>query len=733
MNGKYSLIYDIDNNTFDSISDLAFNSQITKTFQGNVEKLNFDKGKINIDFKKDFTELNFIFFENDSKAKVLYRVENTEYRKKYLEIIISEIKLKKIKTFWPEFYKVSVKKWLSKNVSGDINKLNLKVNYDKQGFTENSLLGFNFSNTQIRYSEDRPLVTDLEGNAAFDGREFKFNIFSGLSDKLILNNATIKLSNFDQETEMADIQLEITGNNYNLINYLKKISFNSESIKKISKFNGDPILKLNLKFPLLIDLKFGDIEYVGQLSYNNAKITNFFQKYNLEKVNIVVDVLSDRFDYVGTANFQKMNIKFSGIEHLNETIDFQNNLKININFDPIIFNDYFPDFVKDKNGFLPLSIMYKYNLKNENYLVEGGGEMKKLSAFFPIFNLNHNYNEGNLQFIFSGKKGSKEKFELKIDTKDLNLFAEYTIFNNQLNEIIFHSIKSPSQDFSALIRKNVDFWQADFLGSNLNLEEVLENTNSIENNSLPVRFNVNTNNLVLKKKKIAVSSCNGIFENSNFSKLDLNFNTLKSKKNNIRIYDENGDKKLSIISDNASEFLNVFEINPNLKSGSLSVQAKRDNNKNYIGSIEMTNFVAYDTPFFAKILTLFSLDGIEQKLKDGGIFFDKLNSNYLYSRGDIKFSDGIIRGSDLGLTFQGDFNSKTDNFVANGTFIPAYTINTLLTSLPVVGDIITAGSPEDGILAASFKLKKENEKFDINFNPISVLVPSLIRNLLKIE
>ena len=112
-------------------------------------------------------------------------------------------------------------------------------------------------------------------------------------------------------------------------------------------------------------------------------------------------------------------------------------------------------------------------------------------------------------------------------------------------------------------------------------------------------------------------------------------------------------------------------------------------------------------------------------------FFDKLNSNYLYSRGDIKFSDGIIRGSDLGLTFQGDFNSKTDNFVANGTFIPAYTINTLLTSLPVVGDIITAGSPEDGILAASFKLKKENEKFDINFNPISVLVPSLIRNLFK--
>ena len=32
-----------------------------------------------------------------------------------------------------------------------------------------------------------------------------------------------------------------------------------------------------------------------------------------------------------------------------------------------------------------------------------------------------------------------------------------------------------------------------------------------------------------------------------------------------------------------------------------------------------------------------------------------------------------------------------------GTFVPAYTLNTLLTDLPIVGDIITAGSPEEGI------------------------------------
>ena len=48
-----------------------------------------------------------------------------------------------------------------------------------------------------------------------------------------------------------------------------------------------------------------------------------------------------------------------------------------------------------------------------------------------------------------------------------------------------------------------------------------------------------------------------------------------------------------------------------------------------------------------------------------------------------------------------------DFFLTTGTIIPAYTLNTLITNFPIVGDIITAGSPEDGLLGASFKITKE--------------------------
>ena len=68
--------------------------------------------------------------------------------------------------------------------------------------------------------------------------------------------------------------------------------------------------------------------------------------------------------------------------------------------------------------------------------------------------------------------------------------------------------------------------------------------------------------------------------------------------------------------------------------------------------------------------------------------------------------------------------------MTTGSIIPAYTINTLLTKFPIVGEIITAGSPEDGLIGAKFKVEKIEGEYDISYNPISVFVPNVIKNFL---
>ena len=81
------------------------------------------------------------------------------------------------------------------------------------------------------------------------------------------------------------------------------------------------------------------------------------------------------------------------------------------------------------------------------------------------------------------------------------------------------------------------------------------------------------------------------------------------------------------------------------------------------------------------------------------------------------------------MSFDTVIGFEDDYFLTTGTIIPAYTLNTLLTNFPIVGDIITAGSPEDGLLVRILKLKKRRE-YEMSYNPISVFVPNILKNFL---
>ena len=112
----------------------------------------------------------------------------------------------------------------------------------------------------------------------------------------------------------------------------------------------------------------------------------------------------------------------------------------------------------------------------------------------------------------------------------------------------------------------------------------------------------------------------------------------------------------------------------------------------YKGIIAGKDFVFLDAPFLADFISIFSLKGLAQKLKDGGIIFEDLNAKYEFSDGKLRIIDSLIKGSELGIQFDSVVGFDNDYFLTTGSIIPAYTINTLLTKFPIVGEIITAGS-----------------------------------------
>ncbi len=62
--------------------------------------------------------------------------------------------------------------------------------------------------------------------------------------------------------------------------------------------------------------------------------------------------------------------------------------------------------------------------------------------------------------------------------------------------------------------------------------------------------------------------------------------------------------------------------------------------------------------------------------------------------------------------------------------MPAYTLNSLLGRIPLVGDILTGGEG-GGVFAVDFSLSGALDKPKIQVNPLSALAPGILRNLLR--
>ena len=65
-----------------------------------------------------------------------------------------------------------------------------------------------------------------------------------------------------------------------------------------------------------------------------------------------------------------------------------------------------------------------------------------------------------------------------------------------------------------------------------------------------------------------------------------------------------------------------------------------------------------------------------------------------------------------------------------GTIIPAYGLNSALSEIPLVGDILTGGKGQ-GVIGLTFELGGTMDKPRFQVNPVSALAPGILRKFFE--
>ncbi len=145
------------------------------------------------------------------------------------------------------------------------------------------------------------------------------------------------------------------------------------------------------------------------------------------------------------------------------------------------------------------------------------------------------------------------------------------------------------------------------------------------------------------------------------------------------------------------------------------------------GKIKIDSFVVTDLPVLARLLSAVSPFGF-MDLITGDAAFDKLLAHFKWHGDDVDLSEVRAAGSVVGINLAGRMNVESGEANLSGTLVPFSFMNSIIGSIPLLGDVITGGSG-GGIIAASFGVKGKLSDPDISVNPVSLLTPGILRSL----
>ena len=190
------------------------------------------------------------------------------------------------------------------------------------------------------------------------------------------------------------------------------------------------------------------------------------------------------------------------------------------------------------------------------------------------------------------------------------------------------------------------------------------------------------------------------------------------------------DRLLEVRSDDAGAVIEAFDLGQRISGGNLQLSArvKPGDSAAADGRFEITEFILQDAPLLARMLTLASLTGIGNLLGGEGIQVDHLILPFTLADRQLGFADGLMRGSQLGLTVKGDVDLEKKTLDLAGTIIPVYSLNRLIGQVPIIGRILT-GVDGRGAFAATYSIEGPHTEPTVYVNPLSILTPGLLRDL----
>ena len=178
-----------------------------------------------------------------------------------------------------------------------------------------------------------------------------------------------------------------------------------------------------------------------------------------------------------------------------------------------------------------------------------------------------------------------------------------------------------------------------------------------------------------------------------------------------------------------ARFLDIYG---RMEGGALDLTLQQ-NGEGGEGVANIANFVLRDEPALRQLAAAGQAPGeagvaVGQTLDSSAVRFDKMSAAFTRTPGRLALREAVIFNRNVGLTTEGYLDFAHDHVDLNGTYVPAYQINSLVTHIPVFGPLLGGGQHE-GLFGVNYRIVGPASGPTLYVNPLSAMTPGFLRKV----
>ena len=757
--GQGSVVFKKDIQNPYKIKSFSLDGNIT----GGMDKISIKNATFDLGDQKALLSFDISGFKN------YFMEQSIKDLKMELTSSIEQMDVNKLSEYWPKFIATPGWEWCYSSLrDGTFHNAKFIFEFGTDPKTgEFGFLDLNGSGevkgVSINYLTGMPKITNAVGTAEFTNHNIKITATSGESDGVKLLGGYVDLYDLDKKDNFADISLEMESSVAEALRVIDNdpLNYTSEMGLVPDKLGGTAKTKLGLKFEMKRNLTPAEVNVDVFSEINDFKMDNVIQDKSLTADKLVLKVNNQRLLVEGDAFIDDIPITLEWNE-IFAPKDYRSRYNIGFRFD---------DELKKKLGlnisFLDAPYITGYadmdatiTIVNDNKMdISLLGDLKPMDIDFSFLGFRKPLNEeGKIIANIDIQDNKINKISnLTLENKNMSLIGDIFLdSNNRVTLINMHNINGDMTNAQAKIELSYNpktKAKINISGQSYNLSPLFEKINNKTSNTTSENKKEhsenNDDNLENTIDADIYIAVNNLWTNQDLAVTNFagravlvngigikeihavgNYNTDKTKMLKFDYSPRpNNEFYLEVDSNDAGATMKVLGIYTDMKDGQLKIEARRNKDKGLVGHAKIRDFYIQNTPLVAKFLSVASFRGMLDMLTGDGIAFSHLDAPFEYNNKQLMLKKAKAFGNVVGITANGTYDGKFKELDIRGQVAPAYSLNMILGSIPLVGGLLAG---KDGtVFAADYYISGGIDEASIKINPLSALSPNSLKETIS--